>query len=76
MKAELIHYSSAKKLLEIKDFKLQPTLEGEDFFKSANVQKTRYVVEFKKAVFSNLGLISLSPLILSLPIAYCWWSRI
>ena len=56
MKAELIHYSSAKKLLEINGFKLQPTLEGGDFFKSANVQKVRYVVQFKKAVFSNLWL--------------------
>ena len=32
MKAELISYSSVNKELQVNDFKLQPTLEGEDFF--------------------------------------------
>ncbi|HVG16153.1 MAG TPA: DUF748 domain-containing protein [Chitinophagaceae bacterium] len=56
MKAEVIDYRSAQKKLEIKDFKLQPTLEGEDFFKNAPVQKTRYLVEFKSILLTNLWL--------------------
>jgi hypothetical protein len=56
MKAELISYSSAKKTLQVRDFKLQPTLEGADFFKYAATQKNRYVVEFKEVSFTNLLL--------------------
>jgi hypothetical protein len=56
MKAELINYSSITKVFEIEDFKLQPTLEGEDFFKNASIQKSRYVVEFQKMKFTNFHL--------------------
>ena len=56
MKAELINYSSVRKILHVKDFKLQPTLEDSDFFKYASVQKTRYLVEFKEMTFTNLLL--------------------
>lgn len=56
MKAELINYSSLNNVFEIKDFKLQPTLEGDDFFKYASLQKTRYVIEFAKMRFTNFLL--------------------
>ena len=56
MKAEVIDYSSDKKRLQIKDFKIQPTLEKEEFFKTARVQKSRYEVEFDDAVFTNLRI--------------------
>ena len=56
MKAELISYSSVDKVLQVNDFKLQPTLEGEDFFKYASIQKSRYLVEFKELRFTNLLL--------------------
>lgn len=56
MKADLIDYSSDKKRLEIKDFKLQPTLEKEEFFKTASFQKSRYEVAFDQVVFTNLRI--------------------
>ena len=56
MKAELIHYSSLNKVLQVHDFKLQPTLEGGDFFKYASVQKSRYLVQFKELRFTNVLL--------------------
>jgi hypothetical protein len=56
MKAELINYSSVNRTLQIQDFKLQPTLEGDDFFKYASVQKNRFVLIFEKAKFTNLRL--------------------
>ncbi len=56
MKAEVIDYSSERKRLEIKDFKLQPTLEKEDFFKNASFQKSLYEVEFEQAIFTNLRI--------------------
>lgn len=56
MKAELISYSSVNKVLQVNEFKLQPTLEGGDFFKYASIQKSRYLVEFKELRFTNLLL--------------------
>jgi hypothetical protein len=55
MKAEIITYSSENKTLQIKDFKLQPTLE-ENFFKYANEQKNSYYIEFEEMKFTNLLL--------------------
>jgi hypothetical protein len=54
MKAKEISYSSEDKLLEIKDFKLQPTLEKEDFIHAATYQQSMYVVMFDKIRFTNL----------------------
>lgn len=56
MKAEVINFESASNHLEVKDFKLQPTLEGEDFFKDAAFQKTRYLVTLKNILFTNFWL--------------------
>jgi hypothetical protein len=56
MKAEVINFESARKQLEVKDFKLQPTLEGEDFFKNAAFQKTRYLVTLKSILLTNFWL--------------------
>jgi hypothetical protein len=55
MKAESISYSSVNKTLQVKDFKLQPTLE-ENFFKYATEQKNSYFVELKEVRFTNLLL--------------------
>lgn len=56
LKAEVVQYSSDKKLLQIKDFKIQPTLEKNDFFKSTAMQKSRYVMEFEEAQFTNIRI--------------------
>ncbi|OLY91022.1 hypothetical protein SAMN05444008_11396 [Cnuella takakiae] len=56
MKAESIIYSSKNRYLELSEFKLQPTLEQEDFYKGINQGLSRYEVEFKKAWFTNLRL--------------------
>ncbi|MGZ8536628.1 MAG: hypothetical protein ACXWV9_00130 [Flavisolibacter sp.] len=56
MKAEWINYSSRSNLLEIDRFKLQPTLEKEDFYKKTGLQQGLYYVEFAKVRFVNTML--------------------
>ncbi|MGZ5285691.1 MAG: hypothetical protein ACXWB9_00835 [Flavisolibacter sp.] len=56
MKAEWITYSSSNKSFEVDSFKLQPTLEKEDFYKANPVQTSLYNLEFVKARFRNLHL--------------------
>ena len=43
-------------LLEIDSFKLQPTLEKEDFYKQTGLQQSLYYVEFAKVRFVNTML--------------------
>jgi hypothetical protein len=54
MKAEWITYSSKNKTVEIDSFKLQPTLEREDFYKYYGVQASLYNVEFHKIRLTNM----------------------
>jgi hypothetical protein len=54
MKAEWITYSSKNKTVEIDSFKLQPTLEREDFYKYYGVQASLYNVEFHKIRLTNI----------------------
>lgn len=56
MKAEWITYSSKDKILEVDSFKLQPTLEREDFYKVNPAQHSLYYVEFQKVRFVNTRL--------------------
>lgn len=56
MKAEWITYSSRKRTLEIDSFKLQPTLEKEDFYSAANRQTSLYYIELAKVRFVNTRL--------------------
>lgn len=56
MKAEWIKYSSKEKTLEVDSFKLQPTLEKEDFYSAANRQTSLYYIEFAKVRFVNTRL--------------------
>lgn len=57
MKAEWINYSSETKVLEIEDFKVQPTLEDkESFYKAVQSQKAMEVIEFDKMRFTGLRL--------------------
>lgn len=56
MKAEWITYSSKERKLEIDSFKLQPTLEKEDFYSAANRQTSLYYIEFAKVRFLNTRL--------------------
>lgn len=56
MKAKDIRYSTAQRSLEIHKFKLQPTLEREDFYKNTAFQESMYYVEFDKIRFTNLHL--------------------
>lgn len=56
MKAEWIKYSSKEKTLEVDSFKLQPTLEKEDFYGAASRQTPLYYIEFAKVRFVNTRL--------------------
>jgi hypothetical protein len=56
MKAEWIKYSSKDRTLEVDSFKLQPTLEKEDFYGTANRQTALYNIEFAKVRFVNTRL--------------------
>jgi hypothetical protein len=56
MKAEWIKYSSKERTLEVDSFKLQPTLEKEDFYGAANRQTALYYIEFSKVRFVNTRL--------------------
>jgi len=57
MKAEEINYSSENKLLELVDFKVQPTLkEKEDFYRAVGVQKSMNVITFERAQLTNFQL--------------------
>jgi len=56
MKAEWIKYSSKARTLEVDSFKLQPTLEREDFYSAANRQTSLYYIEFAKVRFVNTRL--------------------
>lgn len=54
MKAEWITYNSAQRLLQIEDFKLQPTIKNEDRIDS--MRKSWYTVTFDKVSFMGLRL--------------------
>lgn len=54
LKAEWITYSSAKRLLEIDSFKLQPTVKAED--RIDTLRKTWYTVAFDKVSFVGLRI--------------------
>ncbi|HEY0355837.1 MAG TPA: hypothetical protein VGC29_06520 [Flavisolibacter sp.] len=56
MKAEWITYSSRNKTFEVDSFKLQPTLEKEDFYRTAARQASLYYIEFAKVRFENLHI--------------------
>lgn len=56
MKAKGITYSSKQRILEVDSFKLQPTLEKEDFYGAANRQTSLYHIEFVKVRFVNTRL--------------------
>jgi hypothetical protein len=56
MKAEGIKYSSKDRSLEVDSFKLQPTLEKEDFYSVANRQTSLYYFEFARVRFVNTRL--------------------
>lgn len=54
LKAEWITYNSARRLLEIDSFKLQPTLKNDE--RTDTTQKAWYTVTFDKVSFSGLRL--------------------
>lgn len=54
MKAEWITYNSAKRLLEIDSFKLQPTIKNEE--RIDTLQKSWYTATFDKVSFAGLRL--------------------
>lgn len=54
LKAEWITYNSAKRLLEVDSFKLQPTVKAED--RIDTLRKTWYTIEFDKVSFLGLRL--------------------
>ena len=54
MKAEWITYNSAQRLLQVEDFKLQPTIKNEDRIDS--MRKSWYTVTFDKVSFMGLRL--------------------
>jgi hypothetical protein len=56
MKAETITYSSKDRMLEVDSFKLQPTLDKEDFYSTASRQTSLYYIEFARVKFFNTRL--------------------
>jgi hypothetical protein len=57
MKAEEINFSSEHKILEMVDFKVQPTLKDkEDFYRAVGVQKSMNVITFERARLTNFQL--------------------
>ena len=56
MKAKWITYSSKSRILEVDSFKLQPTLDKEDFYKAHNTQTSLYYVNFEKVRYVNIRL--------------------
>lgn len=57
MKAEEISYSSKDGLLQVSDFKIQPTLkEKEAFYRAVGVQKSMQVITFDKMTFTRFQL--------------------
>ena len=56
MKAKEIRYSSKDRLLEVDSFKLQPTLDKDDFYEAANRQTSLYYIQFAKVRFVNTRL--------------------
>lgn len=56
MKAKWITYSSKERTLEVDSFKLQPTLDKEDFYSAASRQTSLYYIEFAKVRFVNTRL--------------------
>jgi hypothetical protein len=56
MKAKGISYSSVARSLEIDSFKLQPTLEKEDYYKAGYKKSSLYYIGFQKVRFVNVHL--------------------
>ncbi len=56
LKAEWIVYSSKNNTVEIDSFKLQPTLDKEDFYRTTGLQKTLYYVEFDKVKMTGMDV--------------------
>ncbi len=56
LKAEWITYSSETRSIEIDSFKMQPTLEKEDFYERTGLRQSLYYVEFNKIRFVNAPL--------------------
>ncbi|HYH15169.1 MAG TPA: hypothetical protein VD794_08115 [Flavisolibacter sp.] len=57
MKAEEINFSSTDRILELVDFKVQPTLKDkEDFYRAVGVQKSMNVISFERAQLTNFQL--------------------
>lgn len=54
LKAEWITYNSAQRLLQVEDFKLQPTIKNED--RTDSMRKSWYTVTFDKVNFMGLRL--------------------
>ncbi|ANE51900.1 hypothetical protein SY85_16775 [Flavisolibacter tropicus] len=57
MKAEAINFSSKNKILELVDFKVQPTLKDKEaFYKAVGVQRSMNVITFERAKLTNFQL--------------------
>ena len=56
MKAKEIDYSSVKRTLEIDSFKLQTTVDKNEFYAKTGRQQDMYYIEFDKVKFSNIRL--------------------
>lgn len=75
LKAEAVAYNSAGQLLQIKGFKIQSTLEQDEFFKTASFQKSHYEIDVKEASctqfrldqFINRNILSADSLVMLQP---------
>ncbi len=56
LKIDTVDYSSTEKLLRLKNFKWQPTLEKEQFYALRTVQEPMYIVKFDQIFLRNFRL--------------------
>lgn len=56
LKMDTVSYSSVDKILNIKDFKFQPTVKGEEFYKEKTVQQSMYTIKFDRIQLLGLHL--------------------
>jgi hypothetical protein len=56
LKMDTVTYSSDDKTLLIRDFKFQPTLKDEEFYKGKTIQQSMYIIKFDRISMNGLRL--------------------
>ena len=56
LKMDTVTYSSEDKTLVIRDFKFQPTLKEEEFYKGKTIQQSMYIIKFDRISMNGVHL--------------------